>query len=232
MFKNFKSYRAILFDLDDTLIDFKKSEKIGLSGCYQKHFQSVATYEHFVDAYARINQDLWQQAERGETLVSSIGRERFQRLSALYNIPFNLAIVQDYEEDLIANCTWVDGAVGLLDRLQMQNVKIGFVTNGVSYVQRGKCRQLGLTRYSDIVVISEEVGFTKPHPEIFQRALQLLGEPKEDILVVGDSLTSDGQGAKQLGLDFCWYNPRYVQSSMSWEPDFTIDHLSKLETFF
>jgi FMN phosphatase YigB (HAD superfamily) len=77
-------------------------------------------------------------------------------------------------------------------------------------------------------VISEELGFSKPHPQIFLHALKLTNTEIANTLMVGDSLSSDGEGARRLGMPFCWYNPEQAQNNRNWQPDFMISDLSSL----
>ncbi len=219
---------AIFFDLDDTLIDFKSSEKISLKHCYERYFDALIDYDIFLSDYSRINRDLWNQLEQGKVSAQIVRKRRFQQLTHLYQMAFDAEIMLYFEQELIHHSTWVDGAVDLLETLKAANFKIGFVTNGFAHMQRNKYTNLNLSYYSSTLVISEEVGFAKPHPQIFQHALSLLGARADDTLMVGDSLTSDGEGARKLGMPFCWYNPHRNPNHPDWQPDLTIHKLSAL----
>lgn len=222
------SLSAVLFDLDDTLIDFRKSETISLQNCYDRYFHHLISWDAFQEHYTFINRALWDLAEAGEIPISGIGHRRFQELSEKYCIPFLPEISSFYEEELIMHSDWTEGAEELLEELQTKQVPIGFVTNGFSYLQQRKNQKLQLSRFSKILVISEECGVAKPHPKIFQHALDQLVAHPDQTLMVGDSLSSDGQGARNMSMPFCWYNPKQASHSLDWEPTFIIHALKDL----
>jgi 2-haloacid dehalogenase len=227
-----KPYSAVLFDLDDTLIDFKKSEGISLRKCYAKYFHHLVSWEAFQAHYATINRALWNLAEEGKIPTSAIGDLRFQQIADLYRIPFIPEIVQFYEEQLIYNSEWNDGAEELLKILKHQSIPIAFITNGFTHLQRDKQKKLGLSRFSQIMVVSEECGVAKPHPKIFHTALNLIKTDPSCTLMIGDSLTSDGQGAKNVQMPFCWYNPHRLPNPLDWEPDLVIHALKDCISIF
>ena len=103
------------------------------------------------------------------------------------------------------------------------------VTNGLSEVQRARIERLDLDRYFDAVVISSEVGSSKPSPEIFEIAFELLGSPaRESVLMIGDSLTSDVQGGINSGIATCWYNPSHHDAGEPRRFTHEIDTLERL----
>ena len=216
-------FSAILFDLDDTLIDFKKSEEISLKKCYDRYFHHLSAWEPFQNHYTQINRALWNQAETGIIPISEIGAKRFQELATFYCIPFLSEIQHFYEEQLVHHSDWIEGAEELLTTLQKKAIPMGFVTNGFTHLQKNKDRKLGFSRFSKVIVISEECGVAKPHPKIFQRALELIPSQPTTTLMVGDSLTSDGQGAKNISMPFCWYNPTGLPNSLDWKPTLNIN---------
>ena len=224
-----KTFHAIFFDIDDTLIDFKKSETLSLNQCHDYFFKNHVDLQQFYTDYSRMNHSLWKLAEENKISPAIIGAERFRQISDHYGLPINAEIPSYYEEQLIQNSTWIKGAPELLTAIKEHNIKIGFVTNGFSHIQKSKYKKLNLARYSDILVISEELGFSKPHPQIFLHALKLTNTEIANTLMVGDSLSSDGEGARRLGMPFCWYNPRQVQNTRDWQPDFMISDLLSLQ---
>lgn len=221
-------FSAILFDLDDTLIDFKKSEEISLKKCYDRYFHHLSAWEPFQNHYTEINRALWNQAEAGKLSISEISTKRFEALSEFYCIPFLPEIPYFYEEKLVDHSDWIEGAEELLTMLQTKAIPVGFVTNGFTHLQKNKVKKLGVSRFSTVIVISEECGVAKPHPKIFQRALELIPSQPGTTLMVGDSLTSDGQGAKNISMPFCWYNPNGLPNSLDWKPTLTIRTLKEM----
>jgi YjjG family noncanonical pyrimidine nucleotidase len=221
-------YSTILFDIDDTLVDFKRSEKISLKNCHLKFFQNVPDFAVFEKEYVKINRALWRQVELGTITTTFLAQERFKQVAECFKIPLNIACIQYYAEQLIEHSQLIEGALELLERLKRQGMKIGFLTNGFAYLQHNKYKNLDLARYSNVLVISEEVGFSKPHPEIFRQALLSIKSRADETLMVGDSLESDGKGAKQSGMGFCWYNANQAPNSLDWEPELIISDLDEL----
>lgn len=221
-------YSAVLFDLDDTLIDFKKSEGISLRNCHKKYFAHLGDFEIFERDYTRINRALWKQVEQGSITTTFLGQERFRQLAVHFGVEPDPEFPRYYEQQLIEHSHLIDGAIDLLEHLKLSQIKIGFLTNGFAHIQHSKYRNLNLARYSDVLVISEEVGVSKPHPYIFQKALEIIGTEASATLMVGDSLESDGKGARNIGMGFCWYNPEDLSHSLGWEPELIIKHLNKL----
>jgi len=99
------------------------------------------------------------------------------------------------------------GALDLLQSLD-NRLKLGLVTNGVSHTQRARLKNFDIAKYFQAIVISGEFGNPKPSPAMFSEALRVLGyTEKANVIMVGDSLTSDMRGAANFGIDSCWYNP-------------------------
>lgn len=223
-----KHYPTILFDLDDTLVDFRDSESASLKNCHAQFFSHLIAKEVFFRDYHQINQALWQQVEEGTIAVGTLGAERFRQLADLHRISLSPDVRHYYEHQLIKNSRLIEGASELLDSLLSRKVNIGFITNGFTQIQRGKYQELGLSRYSDILVVSEEVGCSKPHPQIFHHILEQMRSTPADTLMVGDSLTSDGEGARGVKMPFCWYNPNRSKGPVHWTPAHVVHELREL----
>ena len=220
-----KSYVAILFDIDDTLVDLEQSETISLTHCHELFFKDIVDLETFLKDYNSVNRPLWRLAEEGKIRPADVGAERFKQMAARYQIPMNHQLPGYYDQQLLQNSTWTKGAIELLDALKSKNVKMGFITNGFSQHKRRQHSPVNLTHYSDVFSVSEEVGVAKPHPQIFLHALNQMKTDPARTLMVGDSLTSDGAGARKLGLPFCWYNPKKIPHPEGWRPDMIISDL-------
>ena len=200
-------YSTLLFDLDHTLFDSDASE----TAAFDITMRAVGfnePFEHF-QAYQRINLDLWAGVERGEVRPIDVRRVRFERLFA------DLEVDADVEEmaalfvsSLGANGDLYPGVIELLDELG-SHARLALVTNGLSDVQRARLERLGINERFAAVVISSEVGVTKPRREIFDIAFTRLGAPPPgSALMIGDSLTSDIAGGANYGIATCWFNPQ------------------------
>jgi 2-haloacid dehalogenase len=200
-------YRAIFFDADDTLFDYPRAERAALAAC-RREFQLRVEPEVLLDAYRRHNHDLWREFERGETDQVRLRVERFRRAAAelgLEGLPLD-QMSAFYLEALSSQPMLLTGALGVV-RALAKKYPLVLVTNGIAAVQRPRFAASPVTAYFRAVVISEEAGFAKPDPKIFEAALREIGAAADEVLYVGDSVTSDMAAARNAGMDFCWLNP-------------------------
>ena len=225
-------YKAVLLDLDDTLLDFQSCEQQSLQRCHQKYFHHVEDFAHFCQVFRQINLGLWRRVEAGMQTVSALGEDLFRSLTKEFGLSYCPSIEQHYADQLIEHSFWEPGAETLLNALYAQGVRLGFITNGFTKIQRAKFENLQLHRWSQVLVISEELGHAKPHREIFDHALLQLAACPEETLMVGDSLTSDGAGARNTGMPFCWYNPLHRPTPEDWMPHLIISRLEELHPLF
>ncbi len=202
------AYTWFLFDADGTLFDYDKSEPVALANTFT---QFGYTFDGaYLDAYHMINEQLWRDFERGAIEQERIKTLRFARLFAavgLSPIPDVGAFSARYLENLGTCTTLIDGAESLIAALR-GNLHLALITNGLHVVQRSRLERSSIGGAFEVVVISEEVGCSKPHPGIFDVAFARMGCPqKDEVLMIGDSLTSDIKGGSDYGIDTCWYNP-------------------------
>jgi putative hydrolase of the HAD superfamily len=109
------------------------------------------------------------------------------------------------------------------------NYKLAIVTNGLKDVQNNRIRKSVIGEYIKDIIISEEVGISKPDPGIFEHAFNNIEQyDKSRVLMVGDSLSSDIQGGINFGIDTCWYNPHKTQNQTQISPSYEISNLMEL----
>jgi YjjG family noncanonical pyrimidine nucleotidase len=224
-------YPTVLLDLDHTLLDSDASER----AAFAETVGSVGlepTAELF-GTYTTINRALWAAVERGETTPVALRVARFEQLVQAVGIDADPEQLADaFTAGLANNGELYPGARTTLDALA-ESHRLGLVTNGLSEVQRPRLERLDIGRYFDAVVISAEVGTSKPGTDIFDIIFADMDEPdRAGVLMVGDSLTSDMQGGANAGLDTCWYNPHGTpppaeDSAGPW-PSFEIKGLEEL----
>ncbi len=198
-------YDTILFDLDHTLLDSDASERAAYA-------HTVATFgvpdpdTHF-DRYVAINRTMWAAVERGEMSPAEVRFRRFERFATELGLDADpVAMANAFVWGLGAHGELYDGALAVLTELA-RRARLALVTNGLSDVQRARLQRTGIGHFFDAVVISSEVGATKPRPQIFAAAFEALGGPDPSgAVMVGDSLTSDIQGGRDYGLATCWFN--------------------------
>jgi YjjG family noncanonical pyrimidine nucleotidase len=199
-------YETLLFDLDHTLFDSDESE----ARAFDITMRAVGFAEpgtHFT-AYRRINLDLWAGVERGDVRPIQVRTLRFQRLLDELRVDADVDEMANlFVESLGMHGEVYPGVPPLLDDLA-DRARLALVTNGLSDVQRARLERIGIAEYFAAVVISSEVGVTKPRREIFDITFERLGGPPTGTaLMIGDTLTSDIRGGADYGIATCWYNP-------------------------
>jgi len=226
---NMTNYRAILFDLDDTLLDFHACEFNSLEAAFQI---IGATNERFSwretwAVYEPISAGYWRQRNhmsRDQVVEFSI---RDTLLAIDESAQMAPGIAQKYWSLFCKTAYVRQGAQETL-RILSGQYQLGLVTNGYSDAQRGRLRVAGLASYFDVVVVSEEIGHSKPDSRIFEHAIRELQVSPTETLFVGDSVEHDYYGAMNTGIDFCYYRTSDVHKNMPVPPKFEIDTLEEL----
>jgi GTP pyrophosphokinase len=201
-------YRWILFDADGTLFDYERAEDVALETTFCE--SGLGYTPARAEAYKAINGQIWTEFEEGEVTPDQIKVERFLRLFAILDIEADAeAFAYQYLHNLGQQATLIEGAEQVIQALvEGGEVRLALITNGLRDVQRARLARSPLRDSFAQVVISEEVGAAKPAAKIFDVAFQGMGYPeRHEVLIVGDSLSSDMQGGSDYGIDTCWYNP-------------------------
>lgn len=199
-------YTTLLFDADETLLDFPAAEKAALSTVCKKF--GIEFNEEIRETFSRINLALWKQLEKGLVTRDIIRIRRFEQFAEHFGIkadPGDMAVY--YVECLSTFAFLLPGAEEVCQKLSL-NHNLYIITNGIGTVQQQRLKKSGLLPYFKGVFISEEIGSQKPSREFFNHVLSHVEEKdKSKICVVGDSMTSDILGGINAGLDTCFYNP-------------------------
>ena len=220
-------HKNLLFDLDQTLLDYHASERIALGIVMRAQGQELLQERY--DAFKQINKSLWLEFEKGEITKTQLFETRFRRLFELCGCDvesMDLAqINSDFIDAMAQNGVLMQGADSFLERLTrgIADARIYIVTNGVTRNAMGRIVSTGLDRFISEVFVSEEIGAAKPAREYFDAVVSAVGGDRESFLVIGDSLTSDMLGAKNAGLVSCWFMPSgdIEQAVKDFDVDFT-----------
>lgn len=201
--------RALLWDIDGTVLDFLAAERVGIHRCFARFSLGVCTDE-MLNRYSAINRLWWEKLERGECTKPETLAGRFRDFFAAEGIPFDrIDELNLFYQDVLGETTvFFPGAEETLLAAKGRFFQAA-VTNGTRRAQRKKLALTGLDTLLDAVFISDEVGFEKPSPEFFNAVFA--GIPpfaKDEILIIGDSLSSDMKGGKAAGIRTCHYCPR------------------------
>jgi 2-haloacid dehalogenase len=222
-------YEVIIFDADDTLFDFKKSEREAFKNAMVE-FDIEYDENHHLKIYQDINTAIWKEFEQGLITQEKLKVERFKRLSDKLNAGFDEnKFAKAYIKHLAEASFLFEESLELVESLH-KDYKLTIVTNGLTDVQSKRIRKSDIAKYFETVVISEEIKTAKPAPEIFEHAIKDINNiDKSKILVVGDSLSSDIQGGINFGVDTCWYNPFKLVNNTNIKPTYEISSLIELK---
>ena len=194
-------YSYILFDLDETLLDFKRSEKYALKGAIRDFGMECSP--EIEELYSKVNKSLWLRFEKGEISREELKRMRFEITFGDVDGP---AMNERYMYHLSQCGFYLPGAREFLEKLSRQDLRLFVITNGLAYTQNGRIKASGLLDYVEKVFISEEMGRVKPDPEYADMVISSIGDPdRSRYLVVGDSISSDIMLAENAGMDCCLF---------------------------
>ncbi|WP_296648099.1 YjjG family noncanonical pyrimidine nucleotidase [Romboutsia sp. 13368] len=222
-------YKVILFDADDTLFDFKKTEKHALEKL-MSNLDTKYDNDYCINIYKEINTQIWKELEEGKITSDKLKVERFQRLINKLNLSDDANRLSNlYIEFLSQGSFLYEETKELLDYLS-KNYKLAIITNGLSDVQHKRIRESEVSHYFDEIIISQEVKISKPDPRVFEYALNSLNhDDKSSVLMVGDSLTSDIKGGINASIDTCWFNLFNKSNDTDISPKYEINNLLDLK---
>ena len=218
----------LLLDLDDTILDFHKAERIALRKTIRDF--GVEPSEKVLNRYHHINKWHWEQLELGVMTRDQVLVGRFAQLFEELGMEVDAAAcMKQYEHNLSIGHYFLPGAEEAVKRLK-EKYRLFLVSNGTATVQHSRLTSAGLYPYFEQVFISQEIGYNKPDKAYFDRCFERIpGFAPEKALMVGDSLTSDIKGGINAGLKTVWVNPGRKDCG-DIRPDYQIEGLHQLET--
>ena len=222
-------FKVILWDVDATLLNFEKAEEAGIRGCFKKYNLGECTDE-MLEVYKKINRGYWQAMERGEIEKPVLLVKRFEDFLNAYGLDSSVAagFNELYQILLGETVVFYENALETVRALKGKVLQCA-VTNGTKVAQDGKLRNSGLDKEFDHVFISEVVGIEKPNKGFFDAVFAEIGSfDKDEVLIVGDSLTSDIQGGVNAGIKTCWFNPKGVENTSKLKPDYVIKDIGEV----
>lgn len=222
--------RAVLFDLDNTLINFSQGEQEALKETLRHHglIRDEKDWAVFWQWYETISWDYW--LKRDDYTRHELTLFTFRDTLARFIGKGDLAeqISDMYWDRFCNSCHFEPGARELLVHLSGR-YKLGIITNGYSESQRKRLAACGIDGLFQAMIISDEVGLRKPDVRMFEMALEQLEVRAEEALFVGDSLEDDWAGARNAGIPFCYYNRKNIPLGEHVRPDHVIGSLAQLK---
>lgn len=218
-------YKAIFFDIDDTLLDFNAASQ---SAFYQS-FQmlNIDVEDQYYCIFQNIDHALWQTQKLGKITVDDVINLRFQQLFITLDIDADWGAMRDaFQYHLSLEATIEKGACEILDYLHPKYA-LYTASNGILAMQKSRLQRAHLLGYFSDLFISSDIGHEKPDPRFFEASLTRSQLSANEILFVGDSWAADIEGANNYGIDTCWHNPKNQQTED--QVTFTIQSLLELK---
>lgn len=219
--------RNVLFDLDDTLFDFHKAEKIALTKTLV-HF-GIDPTEETLALYSTINAAHWKRLELGEISREEVKVGRYRELFKTIGVECDPVKATAYYESMLAiGHYFMPGAPELLEELYGK-YRLYIVSNGTAKVQEGRVGSSGIAKYMDGIFISQILGANKPDKQFFDICFAEIPDfSLSETVIIGDSLSSDIKGGINAGITTVWFNPKGIENDSDIKPDYTIKELSEV----
>lgn len=219
--------RNVLFDLDDTLFDFHKAEKIALTKTLV-HF-GIDPTEETLALYSTINAAHWKRLELGEISREEVKVGRYRELFKTIGVECDPVKATAYYESMLAiGHYFMPGAPELLGELY-RKYRLYIVSNGTAKVQEGRIGSSGIAKYMDGIFISQILGANKPDKQFFDICFAEIPDfSLSETVIIGDSLSSDIKGGISAGITTVWFNPKGIENDSDIKPDYTIKELSEV----
>lgn len=219
--------KTVLFDLDDTILDFKLSERIALRKTLSQ--LGITPDDKILDRYSVINLQQWKRLELKEITREQVKVGRYRILFDEFGIDASPQLATAmYEKNLACGHYFIDGAPEMLAGLY-KDFDLYIVSNGAKKVQDGRLSTANINMYFKDIFISETVGFEKPAKEFFDYCFARIDDfSREGTVIIGDSLTSDIRGGINAGIKTVWYNPHRLENTTEIKPDFEVRSFSEI----
>jgi len=218
----------LLFDADNTLLDFSGAAKEALWATFTQYDRSCD--EQIYQIYQQVNKQVWDAFEQNQMDAITLRYRRFELLFEEIQEPGlpAKAFGKHFLDNLILKSEAYEGVLELMEQLKL-SYKLSLVTNGLKEVQRPRLNRLNLSPYFDSIIVSDEIGVAKPHGDYFNAVYHSIPDPphKSEVLIIGDSLTSDILGGRDFGIKTCWVNHGREHTGEI-IPDYQISDISQL----
>lgn len=227
--------KAVLIDIDNTLLDFDAFVKKTLKDGFE-HFQLGEYKPYLYDIFEEENGKIWRQLEKKEITFDELQKERFHRFFSRINIPFDGVRFEKYFRDTLYDTAILEcGAKDMVEYLYAK-YELYIASNGPFAQQKHRIELSGLSHYFKDMYISGEIGASKPSRDFFDEAMRRMNQNREipiknhEVIIIGDSLTSDMAGGVQAGMQTCFYNKAHctnVPKTINFVVD-TLDEVQKI----
>lgn len=228
-----RKIKAVFIDVDDTLLDFAPTCEAALKAGFEK-FALGEYKDEALDHFLNVTSEMWREIERGYIGYGELREQRFNRVFERIGISFDGRIFENFfAAFLFESAIEVSGATELLDYLYGKYV-LCTASNGPYAQQINRLKNADMLKYFDFNFISENIGASKPSKEFFSRALSVLNAGREEkilpceVIMIGDSLSSDMTGGIESGLKTCFVDRKGIKNTGTLSVDHTVRKLKDI----
>jgi len=216
--------KIVLLDIDDTILDFKECERNAIKKTMEKY--GITSNDELINKYSTINKGLWELFEKKEITKPELLVKRFELFFNPLGVFENANEINNaYLNYLSDEVFFVKDAVEFCKKLK-EKCRVYVITNAVKATQERRLIKSGLLECFDRVFISEDAGYQKPDVRFFEYVYKEIGKPeKDEMIVLGDSKTSDIQGGINFNISTCWFNKYGFDKYPNVKADYQIDNL-------
>ncbi len=219
--------KAILVDIDNTLLDFNACTLKAMKECFSEY--GLSYKEEYYDIFRRINNAMWEEVEKGTLTVPRLYEIRWNTIfSELGIVADGISFEKKFHRYIETGYEKIEGAEELLSYLS-EKYFVAAASNAPYEQQKGRLFSAGLLPFIKELFVSEKIGAQKPSPEFFDYCVNSLGIPREEIIIIGDSLSADIKGGIAAGIKTCWFNPEEKALPEGVTPDFQIKKLEEIK---
>ncbi|MBP5162400.1 MAG: YjjG family noncanonical pyrimidine nucleotidase [Spirochaetales bacterium] len=221
-------YRFLLFDADNTLLDFDANEKTSL--CRAFGFFGLPFDDGILALYHRINIMYWDMLAHNKISRDELLTKRFETLFEHIGVKADSRQVENYYRKQLDNgFQLVPNAIEVCKTLRQEGYRLYIITNGVVSTQKARLSGSGISDLMDGIFISDDIGYNKPARQFFEYVQNHIDAFEPDkALVIGDGLESDIRGGRDYGLDTCWIDIYGTGDSRDLHPTYTIGNIGQL----
>ncbi len=225
-----KMIKAVLIDIDNTLLDFHKCSDEAM--CLAAEEYGIVFPENYFEIFTEINNSLWDKIEKGELDRQGLFKIRWKLIFEAMGIDADgIAFEETFRSNIKSCAIPVDGAMEILKYLS-EKYYVGVASNSEFAQQEKRLRKAGMFPFIKSIFTSEEIGFAKPSEGFFAYCKNELPQfEKEEIILIGDSITADVEGAKNFGFKTCWFNFAKVPDAECEKADFIVNELAEIKNF-
>lgn len=225
-------YKKLFIDLDDTLYDFSSASRESFMETYNllQYDRFFESFEHYLSLYEPYNLELWHIYGEGKITKAELNKRR-------YSYPLEAVGIYDQEladrfcrealSRIPTKNRLIEGATELLEYLRPK-YNMYILSNGFKELQSQKMRTSGIDKYFDDIVLSEEIGFNKPHRELYKYALQKTSSNIEESIMIGDMFETDIVGAANIGMEQIYFNPKRKEDH-TFKPTYMVTGLLQIK---